>query len=199
MNNFLSVTTVVLLLAACAAPVPNERNEKFVFITKASFESNLGGLSGADAKCQAEADAPESIVPSGTYLPWLSDGTDSPDTRFTRSSHPYLLADETKIAENYTDLTDGSILHAINVDATGAPVFGSQRFWTDTLPDGTPVQSYVPNAKFNSCNAWNGTDVYRAFVIIGNTTKKSAEWSNAQNEYCKNLGLQKHRLACFQQ
>lgn len=131
--------------------------------------------------------------------PWLSDGTDSPDTRFTISPHPCLLADGTKIAENYTDLTDGSILHAINVDATGAPITGSQRFWTDVMPDGTSVQPYAANVKFNSCNAWKGTDVYQAFVIIGNTTKTTGEWTNAQNQYCKNFGLQRHRLACFQQ
>jgi hypothetical protein len=60
-----------------------DSNEKTVFITSASFNSNLGGLTGADDKCQAEADSPTSIVPSGTYMAWLSDGTDSPNTRFT--------------------------------------------------------------------------------------------------------------------
>jgi hypothetical protein len=76
-------------------------NEKTVFATKASFKSNMGGLAGAgaDAKCQSEADDPASIVPSGTYRPWLSDGHDSPDTRFTRSSHPYLRPDGAEIAE----------------------------------------------------------------------------------------------------
>ena len=88
-----------------------DRNEKTVFVTKSSFKSNMGGLAGADAKCQAEADDPASIVPPGTYLPWLSDGQDSPDTRFTRSSHPYVRPDGTKFAEDYTDLTDGSILN----------------------------------------------------------------------------------------
>jgi hypothetical protein len=67
-----------VLLTACAAPGTNERNEKTIFITSQSFISNFGGLQGADEKCQAEADAPASIVPSGTYLAWLSDGTDSP-------------------------------------------------------------------------------------------------------------------------
>ena len=199
MNNFLAMTTVVILLTACAAPVSNERNEKFVFITKASFESNMGGLSGADAKCQAEADAPESIVPSGTYLPWLSDGIDSPDTRFTKSTHPYLLPDGTKIAENYTDLTDGTILHAINVDATGAPVLGLQRFWTDTLPNGKAVQPFVANAQLNSCNAWRGSSVYYAGAMVGNTVKTSGGWSNTFQSGCKHLGRQKYRLACFQQ
>jgi len=42
-----------------------------VFVSSVSFKGNLGGLTGADAKCQAEADGPASIVPAGTYLAWL--------------------------------------------------------------------------------------------------------------------------------
>ena len=199
MNKLLTMAFAAALITACAAPVSNERNEKTVFVTKASFISDMGGLAGADAKCQAEADDPASIVPAGTYLPWLSDGTDSPDTRFTKSSHPYVLPDGTKIAENYTDLTDGSILHAINVDATGAPVLGAQRFWTDTMTDGKAVQQFVANVKRNSCNAWNGTTVYLAIATTGITYRKTGEWSNYRPEFCKSIGQYKSRLACFQQ
>lgn len=186
------------LITACAAPVSNERNEKIVFVTKASVQSDMGGLSGADAKCQTEADDPASIVPAGTYLAWLSDGTDSPDTRFTKSSHPYVLPDGAKIAENYADLTDGSILHAINVDASGAPVLGAQRFWTDTMTDGKAAHQFEPNVKRNSCNAWNGTTVYQAEATIGVTYKNTGEWTNYRQSWCNSSGQPK-RLICFQQ
>ena len=199
MNKLLTMTFAAALITACAAPVSNERSEKTVFVTKASFLSDMGGLAGADANCQAEADDPASIVPAGTYLPWLSDGIDSPDTRFTKSSHPYVLPDGTKIAENYTDLTDGSILHAVNVDATGAPVLGAQRFWTGTMTDGKAVQQFVANVKKNSCNAWNGTTVYRAIATIGITYKKTGEWTNYRQSLCNSLGTPKKRLTCFQQ
>ena len=119
MNKLLTMISAVALLTAIAGSAYADQHEKTVFITSAKFKGNLGGLAGADDKCQAEADDPASIVPSGTYLAWLSDGTDSPDTRFTKSAHPYILLDGTKIAENYTDLTDGTILHAINIDSTG--------------------------------------------------------------------------------
>ncbi len=121
MNKLLVMTSAAALLTAIAGTAYADQHEKTVFVTSAQFNGNLGGLEGADAKCQAEADGPASIVPSGTYLAWLSDGTDSPDTRFTKSAHPYILLDGTKIAENYTDLTDGSILNAINIDPTGKP------------------------------------------------------------------------------
>jgi hypothetical protein len=117
MNKHLHMIFAVALFTTIAveAADPNEKN---VFVTKASFKSNMGGLAGADAKCQSEVDDPASIVPSGTYRPWLFDGHDSPDTRFTRSSHPYLRSYGAKIAENYTDLMDGSILNKISIDAT---------------------------------------------------------------------------------
>ena len=88
MNKLLTVISAAALLAVIAGPVFADHNQKTVFITSAKFKGNLGGLTGADDKCQAEADGPASIVPSGIYLAWLSDGTDSPDIRFTKSSHP---------------------------------------------------------------------------------------------------------------
>ncbi len=84
MNKLWTMIFAAALLTAIAVSAADP-NEKTVFVTSASFSSNLGGLTGADDKCQAEADGPASIVPAGTYLAWLSDGTDSPDTRFTKA------------------------------------------------------------------------------------------------------------------
>ena len=95
MNKLLTMISAVALLTAIAG---SAYAQKTVFVTSAQFNGNLGGLTGADDKCQAEANGPASIVPSGTYLAWLSDGTDSPDTRFTKSAHPYMLPDGSKIA-----------------------------------------------------------------------------------------------------
>ena len=182
------MTFAAALLAACAAPVSNERNEKTVFVTSVSFSGNLGGLKGADDKCQAQADDPASIVPSGTYLAWLSDGTDSPNTRFTKSSHPYLLPDGTKIAENYTDLTDGSIEHFINIDPTGKTI-SRNYIWTGTNQDGTTAKP------FRTCNGW--IDLYtNARGMIGSTGHTLTTWSFQSQAKCKNT---RNRLACFQQ
>jgi hypothetical protein len=197
MNNHLHMIFAVALFTTIAVEAADS-NEKTVFVTKARFISDLGGLVGADAKCQVEADDPASIVPSGTYLAWLSDGTDSPDTRFKKSSHPYLLSDGTKIAENYTDLTDGSILHVINLGPTGA-TFGYHKYWTGTKPDGTPMQAFKPNAQKNSCNAWNGTTVYWASAAVGMTHVKSGGWTSNYLSDCRDAGRGRHRLVCFQQ
>ena len=147
MNKLLTMISAVALLTAIAGSAHADQHEKTVFVTSAKFKGSLGGLAGADDKCQAEADGRASIVPSGTYLAWLSDGTDSPDTRFTKSAHPYMLPDGTKIAENFTDLTDGSVLNKINSDPTGKPL-GLQLFWTGTKSDGTTSQNLV------TCHGW---------------------------------------------
>ncbi len=187
MSKLLTKIFAAALLAALAGPAYADDNEKIVFVTSASFKGNLGGLTGADAICQAEADDPASIVPAGTYLAWLSDGTDSPDTRFTKTAHPYLLPDGTKIAEDFTDLTDGSILHAIDIDPTGTPL-GTQKIWTGTDPDGTTAQSVM------TCGGWVDPYVYSK-GMVGNTMETGTLWSSRAYDQC----IRSHKLACLQQ
>ncbi len=188
MNKLLIVISAAALLTAIVVPAA-DHNGKTIFVTSATFDSNLGGLTGADDKCQAESDGPASIVPSGTYLAWLSDGVDSPDTRFTKSSHPYVLPDGTKIAEDFTDLTDGSILHTINMDPTGKS-FGSERFWTGTNPDGTTAQSFV------TCDGWTADPLTSFKGMAGNRTHTTILWST---RYPRIGCARMLRLACFQQ
>ncbi len=189
MNKLLTMISAVALLTAIAGPAHADPDEKTVFVTSAKFKGNLGGLPGADAKCQAEADGPATIVPSGTYLAWLSDGTDSPDTRYTKSSHPYVLPDGTKIAEDFTDLTDGSILHKINSDPTGKAL-GLHLFWTGTKSDGTTSQNLV------TCDGWTSPPGAGFRGRVGSTVKTSTTWSAQSQRRCGSYSL---RLACFQQ
>ena len=187
MNRLISIIFAAVLLTTIAVQAADP-NEKTVFIARATFDSNLGGLTGADAKCQAEADDPASIVPSGTYLPWLSDGLDSPDTRFTRSTHPYVRPDGKKIAENYTDLTDGTILVAISIDATGKTGVYDQ-YWTGTKADGTSLQNK------NTCNGWESVPPEPVYGMTGQTSKKTSSWTSYRGYYCRRA----YRLVCFQQ
>ncbi len=188
MNKLLTMTFAAALLTALAGPSYADHNEKTVFVTSAVFDGNLGGLTGADDKCQAEADGPASIVPSGTYLAWLSDGIDSPDTRFTKTSHPYMLSDGTKIAEDFTDLTDGSILHSIDIDPTGKPLSSWRSFWTGTIPDGSTA---LPNL---TCGGWLDPSV-RSWGKVGVTSHQDDLWTYHYKRACS----RSYRLACFQQ
>lgn len=188
MNNLFVITFTAALLVTIDVSAA-DRSEKTVFVTSNTYHSNLGGLTGADEKCQVEADASASIVPSGTYMAWLSDGTNSPDTRFTKSSHPYVLIDGTKIADDYKDLTDGDIQNIINIDSTGKTL-GQQYFWSSTDTDGTSEQYFV------TCEGWTWTDASAiSHSMLGKTNKKSTLWTATGRGKCG----RPHRLVCFQQ
>jgi hypothetical protein len=170
-------------------PADADKPERTVFVTSVSFNGNLGGLTGADAICQAEADGPASIVPAGTYLAWLSDGTDSPETRFAKSSHPYTLPDGTVIAEDFTDLTSGSILHALDIDPTGRHL-GLTYYWTGTNSDGTTAGDIV------ICDGWTADPVANFYGMVGSIRRGPSLWSSG---FAQSGCTARNRLVCFQQ
>jgi cysteine-rich repeat protein len=100
----------------CTAVCVSE--SKRVFVTSEMFDGNLGGLDGADQKCQMLADA---AGLAGTFLAWISTNEGSPSTRFTQSTTPYTLVDGTEIAPNWAGLIDGSLAAAINLTELGQP------------------------------------------------------------------------------
>ena len=108
----------------------------------------LGGLTGGDAVCDADAIA--NGLPAGTYLAWLSDGTDSPSTRFDQNAGPYELPGGTAIAANWADLTDGALFAPIDQLADGVTTLNSWVF-TGTNPDGTSVSA---SADGDNCDGW---------------------------------------------
>ena len=76
-----------------------------MFISSVDMNGNLGGLRGADATCQARATTAR--LP-GTYKAWLSGSNDSPSTRFTQSTRPYVRVDGQVVANNWDELTIGA-------------------------------------------------------------------------------------------
>ena len=168
--------------------VASESDSKTVFITKGSTNGEIGGLSAADSMCQAEAEDPESIVPSGTYLAWLSDGVESPASRFEKSPLPYVLPDGTEVARSYDDLIDGTLDHPLNVDSTGTNL-GILGFWTGTLNDGTSASSIV------ICQGWGLEQIGKTTGMVGRTNATENWSSYVGRTRCTN----RFRLACFQQ
>jgi hypothetical protein len=158
------------------------------FLTSTEHTGNLGGLAGADAQCQERAEAAD--LP-GTYKAWLSDSTESPATRFTRSSGPYQLLNGTTIATNWDDLTDGTLAAAIGLTETGSLIHDGAA-WTNTDPDGTPASAT------EHCTDWSaiGGGTQGIVGLTGLTTEPATEtWTNAGQGQCS---LTTH-LYCFQQ
>ena len=127
---------------------------KVVFVSSVPYDGNMGGLPGADAKCQALATA---VGLKGTFLAWLSDNTGSPSTRFTKSAIPYVRRDGVLVANNWTDLTDGAIANSIGVSELGlAPGVGPEP--CGNLVGLTRTNTATNGGQYNaalSCNNWS--------------------------------------------
>jgi hypothetical protein len=108
-------------------------SNKIVFVSSETYNGNLGGLTGADAKCQALAGAAGII---GTFKAWLSDSTKGPATRFWHSNLPYVRVDGIQVASNWSDLVDGNLSNPINITESNVLVPFATFVWTATLPTG---------------------------------------------------------------
>jgi len=160
--------------------------QKWVFVSSQSYAADFGGTAGADAICQGLAG---SVGLPGSYRAWISAAGDSASDRFNHSSVPYLQLDagvNTKIADDWADLTDINFLDAgINVDQTGALV-ASDVVWTGTNPNG----SY--DSSREQCGDWIQTT---GFATSGQTGLENDWWTNLTAANCNG----NHRLYCFQQ
>jgi hypothetical protein len=119
----------------------------------------LGGTSGADAKCQALADAAQL---GGDYKAWLSDNSASAAARMTHSPGAYVLVNGAVVATDFSDLIKGSVRHAIDLSELGIepPRNGTAcepvSVWTDTRNEGTPFELGYTCGEWTDTNGWSG-------------------------------------------
>lgn len=153
---------------------------KRVFVTQNGFDGDLGGLDGADEKCQAAADA---VGLGGVWQAWLSVLNSSPTLRWdTHAQAHYYLLDGHVIAANYADLVDGELATPINITENGTPLVTFA--WTGTASDGTP--SGV------DCNSWT---TLGGFGTGGDTNTVDVTWTIGTEVQCDTPA----RLYCFEQ
>jgi hypothetical protein len=139
-----------------------------VFVTSQAFVGgSLGGLTGADRICQKLASA---AGIAGNFAAWLSDSTGSPADRFIKDVGPYRLLDGTLIANNWTELTSGTLRHPIDLTEMGTmPAFANTTpcsgfpVWSNTSPDGSELE------QGSDCGDWS------------DPTASNAEWGDSQD------------------
>jgi hypothetical protein len=169
------------IVPACGAGGPCR-----VFLSSTLYDGNLGGLVGADAKCQGLAAA--AGLP-GTYKVWLSDSTSAPISRFVPSSGPYRLVNGTTVATSFADLTDGMLLAPINVTETGGSIGAANLVWAHTRSDGSPG-----GVKNQHCVNWS-SNASGSTGDSGYALATGPQWTTFFFNTCD---LQLH-LYCFQQ
>jgi hypothetical protein len=156
-----------------------------VFVTEQEFTGDLGGLQGADDKCQAAA---SNAGLSGTYKAWLSDSSTSVAARFVNPVGPYVLTDGNQIAGSWADLTDGGLARPIDINERGVNTVGFS-VWTYTIADGSAVSSG------DNCSNWtlSGSDISGE---NGNPHRSDVRWSLEPGTVRCDAPLS---LYCFQQ
>jgi len=132
---------------------------KYIFVTNGTWNGNLGGLAGADAKCQTAA---SNAGLSGDYMALITDS----DTYLTDrliGNNSYILFDNTLVANNPNELTSSAIQAAVNRsdldEVLNTSVWTGSDAWGDpesTCSNWTSANAEVSaNAGLSSAN--NGT------------------------------------------
>jgi hypothetical protein len=178
----------VCVAGTCVAAVCGNGGPCVVFVSNDQFKANqIGGLSGADSRCQEQAGQPLCLVPTGVYKAWLSYNADSPQTRFTHSPGPYVLVDGTRVANSFADLIDDEILQPIIKNQFGDFLGGS--VWTNTTTTGLAIEQ----GDTGSCGGW--VDPLQ-LGEVGLSQQFTSSWTDSGTTQECNEGW---LLYCFQQ
>lgn len=122
---------------------------RLVFISSATYSGVLGGVSGADLKCQALAQAVGLTNPF-KFRAWISDGVKSPASRFEEidlTDAPYILRDGRIVAQSFDELTVMGPRTGISLTEKGDYLI-KKYVWTNTDSLGAP---FSPT---DHCSEW---------------------------------------------
>jgi hypothetical protein len=161
-----------------------------VFVTSQVWSGDLGGLEGADQKCQDAADA--AGLP-GVYKAWLSTTAVSPIETFVHSLVPYRQIDDVEIAADWPDLLSGTLNNGIFVSEVGGPPGAGVH---DCVPDtARPVWTNTDNngKKYDKdCDGWTGSGT----AYSGQAGAIASDWTTHCEIDCV---LNTAALYCFEQ
>jgi cysteine-rich repeat protein len=177
------------------------RDTRYVFVSSLRYAAGaIGSLGKADQACQQMADT--AMLP-GTYRAWLSNGAVSPATRFNKSLGqayvlPYSmsLGAAVLVADDWLDLVDGDLKHAIDVTETGEALavgvtcgVETQIAWTATSRSAGPFDPTT------HCNGWT-VSLDNSYGVAGLIGKTDIAWTEGcPMVACENTA----HIYCFEQ
>jgi hypothetical protein len=147
------------------SPCVNGDCERVAFVTASVYVPMTGFTSVADA----DAVCTKIALSKGRARPfkaWLSDATTSPTLRFVHGKSSYRSMTGALIANDFTDLTSGTLRNPIEVDENGT-VAASGPAWTSTTAMGALVGA-------THCSGWTTS---AGFGIVGDVAAKTGDWS----------------------
>jgi cysteine-rich repeat protein len=173
---------------------------RLVFLSSKTYDGALGGVSGADLKCRALAQA-NGLVNASKYRAWLSDGLQSPLSRFdqiTLEGLPYALRNGKLVAADFTELVEDGPRTGIWITESGSPLF-ERLVWTNTTAFGEP---FSPT---NHCADWTASSM-ELFARVGRNavaTEQGPDWDvwRSERQWTSFLGERCNKFAhlyCFE-
>jgi len=173
---------VQLLLLSEEEPL---QSPNIVFVTSIAYDGNLGGLVGADQKCQARAEA--AGLPKNTYKAWLSTPSVNAIDRLG-GARGWVRVDGKPFADTKADIVAGKIFYPPRVDELGNyddTPYGSP-VWTGTGSDGTLIWSG------DTCSEWTSSST-TANGYIGDNDSVAGVFTSLGMSGCNAT----RRLYCF--
>ena len=170
-----------------------------VFLSSEKYTGNLGGLAGADQKCNDLANI-EGL--GGQWVAWLSTSDISASTRITQTNNNYVLLDGRVIANGWADLTDGSLNSPI-ILTENMNSHDNGNTWTHTKPNGETVgrdeepvwvEDEFITALINACNDWTSEDRDKYRAGRGNISSTTETWTYDNLRSCNT----EERIYCFE-
>jgi hypothetical protein len=159
---------------------------RVMFATSTAFTGNLGGISGADAKCQALADVSTiARIKGRTFLAWVSTPALPVTIRMTHGTQTYIRSDGVPIASSFSDLTDNSLQNPISLDENGGNRSGAGA-WTATNSGGAGYSG-------SSCQDWTSA-LFGGKGDTGNVGGNGSGWSAGGSDDCSTT----HALYCVE-
>lgn len=159
-----------------------------IFITSSTYTGNLGGISGADSKCQTAA---QNAGLLRTYKAIISDSSDEARDNLSLVGEVLNIdssGNQDTIVEFGANLWDSSLDTNIKYDEFGN--FQSGRVWTGTDSDGGNTSGTLENCS-NWSSSSSGVD-----GGVGDSTSSFGDWvEDASTQTCDNS----FRLYCISQ
>ena len=168
---------------------------KAAFITSERFDANLGGVTGADAKCQSAANVAEL---GGTWKAWIAASEDDqsvPAARFTFSVRGYQTLDGRFLGGSRLDPFPVGLLTPLDTDENGQVLIdlSTAGAWTAVRANNDSTRD-AGRAGVRTCSDWT-SNTFGELGEFGRPESTDNLWTNASDANCSGL----LRLYCFEQ
>ncbi len=191
-------TCTVTITSATSVSATFELSPNLLFVSTAVYTGNLGGLAGADAKCQQLATA--ASLP-GNYVAYLSSiNGNTPihaPSRVGAASGWVRAADNVPVMNSITQFAAGTLFNPPRLTETGVDVGGTQFpfAWTGTSTSGQYDGACSPAAFFSPWGGAFGTASAGAATSTTSTVVKvgDASCGSELRLYC--LGIDRTAVA----